>query len=331
MTELTVASLEQVVDRDGLKYANSLHDRSSYPIHCRNRVRMSAADRFGQDFVDQTEPLHVLGCQFQCLSGFFFAICRAPQDRSAAFWRNYAVPGVFHHGDVVANRNSQSTAGSALADHHDHDRSPDVEHLENVLGNRTGLPAFLGPYPWVSTRSVDETDDWQAQSFGETHLAQRLAVALGVCRAKMARQTIFRGLAFAMADQHDPLAENGRQTGRNRPIVAKVAISVQLDEILAEVLDKVTGERPIRVASDLNPIPRRQIAVNLGCEALETIPVEAQLFREVMGGLPGELFELFEPRTNVLDRLLKWKRGWAVCGLAIFTRYGGVEAVFPRL
>ena len=213
----------------------------------------------------------------------------------------------------------------------DDDRSAHVEHLEDVLGNGPRLSALFGFQPGVGTGSIHEADDGKTQSLGKTHLAQCLAVALGVGRAEVTGQSVLGGLALAVPDEHDPFPENRCQTGRNCPIVTKIPIAVQLDEILADVLDEVTGQRAIGMASHLDPIPRRQIAVNLGRETLETIPVEAQFLGKVVGGLPGELFELFEPRTNVLDRLLKWKRGWAICGLAIFTRHGGVEAVFPRL
>ena len=117
-----------------------------------------------------------------------------------------------------------ATIGVAQAGHH-----------AEVARDGLGLAALLGADARVGARRVDEGDDRLAELLGQLHQPQRLAVALGVRHAEVARDLLLRVAALLVADDHDARAP---RTGRGRPrspaSSPKQAVAVQLDEVVEE-------------------------------------------------------------------------------------------------
>src|SRR6185436_21175030 len=95
----------------------------------------------------------------------------------------------------------ERAARAALADHGDDDRHAQARHFEQVSADGLGLAALLGVDAGISAGGVDEGEYRQAELFGELHHAQRLAVALGLGHAEIARD-LFLGVAALLVAEH---------------------------------------------------------------------------------------------------------------------------------
>ena len=103
---------------------------------------------------------------------------------------------------------------------------------------------------------------------GELHQAQRLAVALGLGHAEVARDLLLGVAALLVADHHAGLAVEARQPADDRSVVGEGAVAVQLLEIGEQALDVVERVRALRMARDLRDLPRRELAVDVLGERL---------------------------------------------------------------
>ena len=74
-------------------------------------------------------------------------------------------------------------------------------------------------------------------------------------RAKITRQAVFGVLPLTLGNKHDLMSTNGRQPRGHRAIVAIKPITVQLDKVLAHVLDVMRSQRPARMTRDLHTLP----------------------------------------------------------------------------
>ncbi len=212
---------------------------------------------------------------------------------------------MLHHQDAVADPDPESAARTALADDEDEDRGLELEHLEDVLGDRRGLAALLGADPRVGARRVDQADDRDLELRREAHLAQRLAVSLGVRTAEVERHALLRRATLPVPDEQEPPLPDPREPGQDCLVVAEHLVAVELDEVVQDLLDVVGDDGSVRVARDVDPLPGRQVRVDpldLGREALlERVDLAGEI--EVRALV--DLLELGQLGLDLADRALE--------------------------
>ena len=94
-----------------------------------------------------------------CLGSIFRLISTLPQDRRAAFRRDYRVNSVLQHQQAIANADRQRAAGAALADDDADDRRLESGHQVQAVGDGLTLTAFLGANTRIGTRRIDQSHD----------------------------------------------------------------------------------------------------------------------------------------------------------------------------
>ena len=90
---------------------------------------------------------------------------------------------------------------------------------------------------------------------GELHEAERLAVALGVRHAEVARDVLAGVAPLLVADDDHGRAVEAREAADDGLVVAVDPIAVQLHPVLEEQADEVEGVRALRVPGDLGALP----------------------------------------------------------------------------
>ena len=185
---------------------------------------MGAAQRFADDPVADTQLAQVLGGQAQGLGGLAHLVGVLPQDAGTAFGRDHRVDGVFEHGDPVGGGQRHGPARSALANYDADQRHAQVQACLGRAGDGLGLAAFLGPFARIGAGGVHQGDDRQAETVGQAHQADRLAVALGPGHAEIVGDARPGVMALFMADHHDGSVVQPGQPAQDGVIVGKVAI-----------------------------------------------------------------------------------------------------------
>jgi hypothetical protein len=66
-----------------------------------------------------------------------------------------------------------------------------------------------------------------------------------------------------VSDNDAALAAEHRYSAWHCAIVGKAAVAVQFNPVRKTALNVIEGERPLTVPGDLDPLPGRQIAVNM--------------------------------------------------------------------
>src|SRR4029434_9594735 len=98
------------------------------------------------------------------------------------------LPPVSHQYAPVGEADGEGATRAALAHDGSDDRRPQPGHLEQIAGDRFGLPALSRTEPRIAARRIDQRDDRRAELLREAHKPERFAVSLGVRHAKVAPQ-----------------------------------------------------------------------------------------------------------------------------------------------
>src|SRR5699024_12176024 len=180
--------------------------------------------------------------------------------RGAALRRNHRVDAVLQHGQMIAQTYGPRAAGTAFADVGADNRHAQLSHVVQVARNGFALVALLGTNARIGAGSVDQRDHGQAETFGQFHQPQRLAVALRFRHAEVAVD-LFLGVApFLVADEHDRPAIQARGAADDGRIVGVGSVAVQLDEVGEHAVDVILRVGPLRVARQLRHLPGAQLA-----------------------------------------------------------------------
>ena len=205
--------------------------------------------------------------------------------------------------------------------------SAQARHLEQIAADRLGLAALLGVDAGIGARRVDEGEHRQAELLGELHQAQRLAVALGLGHAEVARDLLLGVAPLLVADHHAGRAVEARQPADDRSVVREGAVAVQLLEMREEPLHVVERERALRMARDLRHLPGSQLAVDVLGERLAALGEALDLVRDVDRRVVLHEAQFLDAGLELRDRLLELEEGgfhWgailALC--SIFYREG---------
>ena len=129
----------------------------------------------------------------------------------------------------------------------------------------SACPRSSAPRPGIGAGRVDERDDGLAELGRELHQPERLAVALGVRHAEVARDVLAGVAPLLVADHHHRLAVEAGEAAHDRLVVAEDAVAVQLDAVLEQQADEVERVRALRVPGDLGALPGGQARVDRCC------------------------------------------------------------------
>src|SRR5256886_14173887 len=169
-------------------------------------------------------------------------------------------------------------------------------YLAEVPCDRLRLAPLLGADAGVRAGRVDEAEDRLAELLGELHEAERLAIALGVRHAEVARDLLTRVAPLLVADDDDPLPLEPRQATDDRRVVPVEPVAVELDEVLEEERDEVGRVGALGVAGELRPLPGGQARVGL-----LALPVEPLLELRDLLAAAGRVVLGLERRDPVLQ------------------------------
>ena len=184
------------------------------------------------------------------------------------------------------------------------DGDPQGGHDLEVVGDRLGLAALLGPDAGIGAGRVDEADHREAELLGQLHDPEGLAVPLGVHLAEVALDPLAGRPALLMADDGHGRALVEGEAGHDRRVVGEAAVAVDLQEILGQGLDIVQGIGPLRVAGDLDDLGRGQIGLDLGPFRLDLAAEGGDfLGRAGLAGQQDRVDLLLEIEDRLLERI----------------------------
>ncbi len=164
-----------------------------------------------------------------------------------------------------------------------------MRHLKNILGDNQGLAPLLGPDARISARRIYQGNYGQIEFLGQFHLELGLAIALRMRASEMAGHPVMDILALAGADKHHFVSPYLGQAADHGRVVAERTVSVQRHEITAAKKMNVIGHlRPGLVPGQQNPLPRRQVLIDILLEESRPGPEFLYLIRKVYLGYPGK-------------------------------------------
>ena len=163
------------------------------------RLAMRAAERLGNDFIEQVElrsrsaVMPIASAASSRRSG------SSTRMRCAALRRDHRIDAVLHHQEAVADADRERAAGAALADHAAHDRHREARHVEQVARDRLALVALLGSDAGIGAGRVDQRDDGQAEALRQSASAAAPCDSprVSACRSCAARAPWCRALSAA--------------------------------------------------------------------------------------------------------------------------------------
>ena len=266
---------------------------------------MGTAGRLLDDSVDDSERPQIVRPHLQGPGRLGLMLGAFPEDPGAALRADDAVVGMLEDGHPVADANPKRPPRASLADDHADDRDRESRHEEHALGDHLGLAAFLGADAGISAGGVDEADHRQAVLRRQPHLAHRLAVALGMGAAEVARLTLGERFSFLVADDEHLVAVELRKPGQHCRVVTEGPVAVELDELVEDERDVVARLRPVGVAGDLDGLPGIEAAEDplLDLDKLTLQPSELLLLE----GAERRGLQSGDPVLDLVDRLLEGK------------------------
>jgi hypothetical protein len=184
---------------------------------------------------------------------------------------------LYQANSIIATRSA--TPIPRAPPHDAQDRRLEPAHLEHVAGDRLGLPALLGADAGIGAGGVNQGHDGQPELLRQLHAPKRLSVPFGVGQAEEALHLLLGSPALVVPDQHYLVPAETGEPAFDRGVVAVVAIAVQLAELATTQLDIVLEQRPLRVAGNLDGLPRREVLVGLAEQAGVVRAELAKLFR----------------------------------------------------
>src|SRR5262249_22125449 len=257
--KLLIALFEQFIHVDLLQLPQIAKQIRFERVTHGARVAVGAAERLGNDVVDDAELEQVAGGQAQGVGGerLGLVVGGLPENAGAAFGTDHGIIGVFEHADAVADADAERAAGAPFPDNNADNRRRQAGHLEQIDRDELSLAALLGADARIRPRRVDQADDRQAELRSETHLVERFAIALGMSATVQALVTFLEGMPLLVADEQDAMIAEAGGAGAPGGGVADGPVAVQLDEILENHVDVVERLRAVGVTRDEHRFPRR--------------------------------------------------------------------------
>src|SRR5205814_3157861 len=144
--------------------------------------------------------------------------------------------------------------------------------------------------------------------YREPHQSQRLAISLRMGAAEIALHVLFCVAAFLVRDDDTAVRSQFRQAARHRLVVAVDAIAMQLDPVRETARDIIERERSLDVPGELDPLPRREVVVNLPAGFADLGLHRLDLGIEIEIVPIGMVFQVLEPALQFQDRFFEFAR-----------------------
>ena len=226
----------------------------------RRRVVVCAADRLGDDLVDDAEREQVWRRDLQGVGGLDLA--RGSRHRIAAHPSG---------GMTLYTANSCIRIRSPIAMPSAPPLPPSPQMFTMIGTSSRAISRRFTAMASAIPRSSDSTPGYAAgvstktmigpaELLGQPHRTQRFAIALGL-RIPEVPEDLLLGVAAALvvADDEDRQALVGGGARHDRVIVGKPPIAMNLDEVGEQQARVFEDARTRRVPRDLDALPRRQV------------------------------------------------------------------------
>src|SRR5215208_2726980 len=187
----------------------------------------------------------------------------SPQNRGASFRTNYRVVSVLENQNVICDPYAQRPSRPTLADHCRYDRNAQLHHFTKIHSDCLRDVALLRSDTWKSAGRIDQGNHRHPEFFAETHQAQGLAITFRMRAPEIAHHILLGVAPLLVSDNDATLAAEHCHPARHCAIVSKAAVAVQFHPVRKTTLNVIERERPLSVPGDLDPLPGRQIAVNM--------------------------------------------------------------------
>ena len=220
---------------------------------------MGAAQRLGNQGIDQSQLLEALGGDPHGLGRIGRLVGALPQDRGAALGGDHRVGGVLQHGQLVADADGKRPAGATLAHHGGQHRCAQARHHAKVVGDGLRLAALLGVDAGVGAGGVDKGQHRHAEALGHLHQSTRLAVTLGTRHSEVAAYLLVDITPLLVADHHDRAVVEACHPADDGGIIGETAIAMKLVEIAEDVLQVVQGVGTLGMPRELRDLPRAEV------------------------------------------------------------------------
>ena len=227
------------------------------------RVAVRAADRLGDDAVDDAEPREIGRGDLHVGGGVLRLGGVAPQDRGGALRRDDAVDRVLQHQHAVGGGDGDRAARAAFAEDHRDVRHAEIEAGFGRARDGFGLAALLRVDAGIGAGGVDQRQHRNVEPVGHLHQPHGLAVALRPRHAEIMLEAGFGGRALLVADDADALALEPAEAADDGLVLGELAVAGERDELGDQRADVVEAMRPLRMARDLRLLPGRQLGVEI--------------------------------------------------------------------
>jgi hypothetical protein len=191
----------------------------------------------------------------------------------------------------------------------------EAAHLEEVARDRLRLAALFGAESGPGAGRVDEGQYGHVELLRELHETQRLAIPLGVRHPEVAPEILLRVPPALVADDHHRLTIESRPAPDDGCVLAIETIAVQLDEVGEDRPEIIVGEGTLVGASDLHPLQRREVPVDLLAQLRDATLQGSDFLRDVKLALVGELLQLVDLLFQLENRLFEVQGGSRHCYL----------------
>src|SRR5438067_2088607 len=159
------------------------------------------------------------------------------------------------HHHAAGHAPPERPAPPPYPDHRSDDRNPDAEPFHDRVRDRRRDAALLRARSGIRPRRVDQRDDRKPELRGVMGKPQRFAVALGVHHPPVPGHALFHAAALLVAEEQSGAVMPCAVAPKQRRIVSRQPIAVQLDEGGRQAADIVEGVRALRVTGLLDDLP----------------------------------------------------------------------------
>src|SRR6185503_9653485 len=126
--------------------------------------------------------------------------------------------------------------------------------------------------------------------------------------AEVAFEQLLCVASSLMPDYHNRFAVEASPPGDDRRVIAKRAIAMQLDEISKNQIYQLGRERTLWASRNLNPLERREVAVDLVAQLAKLLLERCDFIRDVHLSFAGEPLQLVDLYLQLCNRFFEIQR-----------------------
>ncbi len=269
------------------------------------RLAMRAAQRFGDNRIDDAKLEQILRRQTKSCRRLSRLRRAAPKNGGAAFRRNHRINRMLQHHDPIARRNRDRAAAAALADHNRDKRNFDGKTDLNGARDGFRLSPRLGLDARKRARRIHKRHDGQTETIRQIHETLRLAIAFGLGHAEIVTDAAFGIVAALLPDDDARLAFDATQTTDNGLILREQPVTREWREISHDLANVIEAMRTARMTRDLHFLRGRQFAVDAAQLPLHLFLKPFDFSGDVEAAVVGKMAKPFDLGFQFDDRFFK--------------------------